>query len=249
MVPRRGLRLGRGDEDEPAALVGDRVVEGAGRVLEGSHQEVVEPLVVGERRGRERLAALPAADEVQEGVDAAEALGEGGRPLARRVLGEEVDDAGVDALVGQGEAGGQLVEALLVDVGEREAGAGLGEPGGHDGPRPPAAPAIATILPSSPVTVGTLLAGGARRQEPGEGDGGGAAEAAEEDVERGVGLVRRERGAEGAVAEVLAELPEDVTPNTAASARSAPAGPGDPASQVLGERPADQRAAAGGRAR
>ena len=49
-----------------------------------AHEEVVQPLVVVERSGRERLAALPAADQMQEPVDAAEALGERRRPSRAR---------------------------------------------------------------------------------------------------------------------------------------------------------------------
>ena len=60
------LGLGRGDEDEAPALMGDRVVEGARGVLDGADEEVVEPLVVVEGCGGEGLAALPAADEVDE---------------------------------------------------------------------------------------------------------------------------------------------------------------------------------------
>ena len=112
----------------------DRVVERAGGVLKGPDEEVVEPLVVGQRGGGERLAALPAADEVKEGVDPVEAVGEGRSPVAGGILGEQVDGARVEPLVGQPEPGGQLVEALLMDVGEREGGAGIGEAGGDDGP-------------------------------------------------------------------------------------------------------------------
>ena len=81
----RGLRLGGGDEHEAAVLArGERLVEGPGRVDHGAHEQVVQPLVVGERRGRERLAAPPAADQVQEPVDAAEALAERAPPSRGR---------------------------------------------------------------------------------------------------------------------------------------------------------------------
>ncbi len=114
----------------PWPLAREGVVEGAGGVLDGADEEVVEPLVVVERSGGERLAALPAADEVKEAVDAAEALLERLRPVAGAVVVEQVGDARVAALLGQGELGDELVEPALVDVGERQGRAGVGQPRG-----------------------------------------------------------------------------------------------------------------------
>ena len=54
---------------------------------------------------------------------------------------------------------------------------------------------------------GTLSRAARGARSEASGDGRGAAEGAEGDVERGVGLVRIERGVEGAVAEVLARAP------------------------------------------
>ena len=104
-----------------------RVVEGAGGVLDGADEEVVEPLVVVEGRRGERLAALPAADEVDEAVDGAEALGERVRPLRGTVGAEEVGGFCVPALRGDAELGGEVVELLLVDVGCGDARAGVGK--------------------------------------------------------------------------------------------------------------------------
>ena len=70
-------------------------------VLDCADEEVVQPLVVVERRGRERLAPLPAADDVDEGIDAVEALGDLGGPSLRLVRREEIDGLGVPALVRQ----------------------------------------------------------------------------------------------------------------------------------------------------
>ncbi len=80
-------------------------MEGAGRVLDGVDEQVVQQFVVGKRGGVDRVAAAPAADQVQKGVGTAEALGEGGGPGGGTVVGEQVGDAGVDALVGQAEVG------------------------------------------------------------------------------------------------------------------------------------------------
>ncbi len=117
----------------PCGGFGERVVEGAGGVLHGVDEEVVEPLVVGERRRGDRVAALPAADEVDEGVGAAEALLEVVAPLAGGVVVQEVDLAEVDALGGQPEVVGERLEPADVDVGEREVGALVGEAAGDVG--------------------------------------------------------------------------------------------------------------------
>src|SRR5206468_10747380 len=87
-----------------------------------------------ERRGGDRLAAAPAANEVQQPVEVAEALAERRRPGPRGVGIEEVDDARVEAIVGQVELGGEGVEPVLGDVGERQGGAVGGEAAGDRRP-------------------------------------------------------------------------------------------------------------------
>ena len=98
--PRLGRRLGRAvggvgavglcacDEEtrtkRPCSLARERVVEGAGGVDHGADQQVVEELVVVERSGRERLAALPAADQVQRGRRRGRSALERLRPAAAR---------------------------------------------------------------------------------------------------------------------------------------------------------------------
>ena len=67
---------------------------------------------------------------MQETVDAAKALGERARPFARGLLGEQVDDAGVDPVLAEAEVFDHGVEPFLVDVGEREARAVVGEAAG-----------------------------------------------------------------------------------------------------------------------
>jgi hypothetical protein len=93
----------------------------------------VEEVVVGEVEGVDGVAAAIAADEVEESVDVAELLRGGGGPVVGLGLLEEVDGAGVDAVVGQPEVLGDAVGDLLVAVGECEAGAGVGEALGDDG--------------------------------------------------------------------------------------------------------------------
>ena len=66
--PARCLRLGRGDEREAAvAALRQGAVEGARRVLERPHEQVVEPLVVVHVEALDRIAAAPAADEMERG--------------------------------------------------------------------------------------------------------------------------------------------------------------------------------------
>ena len=112
------LGLLGGDEDEAAVIAGgQRVVEAAGRVLDGADQQVVEEVPVLQRLVVQRLAALPAADQVDEAVDLAEALDERLAPAAGGVGVEQVDDPPVPALLGDAGLGGDRVEALLGDVG------------------------------------------------------------------------------------------------------------------------------------
>jgi hypothetical protein len=96
---------------------GELVVEGAGRVLEGADEEIVQEGPVLERRLVQRLSPAPAADEVEEAVDAAEALDEGGAPAAGRVLVEQVDRAPIPALGRQAKINGEGVECLLTALG------------------------------------------------------------------------------------------------------------------------------------
>ena len=69
------------------------------------------------------------------------------------------------------------------------------------------------------------------------------AQGAEGDVERGVAHARDQRRVEGAIAEQLAELPDDREPEDDGDRADRPQRPLEPAAQVLGERPADQQAA------
>ena len=92
-------------------LAGEQsVVEGAGRVLDGADQQVVEQVPVRERRLVQRLPAAPAADQVQQAVDPAEALDQRRAPGPRRLLVEQVDGAPVPALGRQPELGADRVE-------------------------------------------------------------------------------------------------------------------------------------------
>ena len=109
-------------------------MEGAGGELEGANEEVVEELVVREVEGVDGVAAAVAADEVKEGVDAAEFLLHGRGPFVGGGFVEEVDGVGVDAVVGDAEALGHAVGDFLAAVCEGEAGAGVGEALGDDRP-------------------------------------------------------------------------------------------------------------------
>jgi hypothetical protein len=128
-------------------------------VLEGADEEIVEPLVVREWGARQRLAAAPAADEMEQAVHPAEPLGESGTPAAGGVRIQQVDDAVVDALVGEAELGCQLLEPIGGDVGERQRGARVGEATRHeraqaaarsrDGDRPPVEARVAHAADAS----------------------------------------------------------------------------------------------------
>ena len=113
------------------------VVEGAGGVLDGADQQVVQQVPVGERRLVQRLSPAPAADQVDEPVDPAEALDQRRAPAARRVLVEQVDRAPVPAL-GRDRARRERVERLLVAVGPGDGRPGLGQPRRHQRPQPAA---------------------------------------------------------------------------------------------------------------
>ena len=114
-MPVRVLRLRGGDQHEaPVVARRQGVVEGAGRVLDGADQQVVQQLVVGERRLGERLAAPPAADQVHEAVDARRTARADRVAHSRAAsLVEQVDDAGVEALVGEVELVAERVQPLL----------------------------------------------------------------------------------------------------------------------------------------
>jgi hypothetical protein len=102
-------------------------------VLDGAHEKVVEKAPVLERRFVQGPAAAPSADQVEEGVHAAEAVDEGGGPIARLPLVEEVDGAAVPAVLAEPEVGGEVVEAVLVEVGGCQGGAGIGKSPRDDG--------------------------------------------------------------------------------------------------------------------
>ena len=110
---RRRLRLTRRDEHEAAAARLHEVRrERLGRVLDGSHEERAQEVPVLERRILDRRAATPAADEVDEPVDAAVVpRRERRRPCPRRLEVEEVDDVGLDR---RADLGGELVEPFPV---------------------------------------------------------------------------------------------------------------------------------------
>ncbi len=76
----------------------------------------------------QRHTAAPAADQVQEAVDAAEALDQRSAPLPRPFLVEQVGDAPVPAVLGEPELGAERVELGLVAVGARDNGPVLGKP-------------------------------------------------------------------------------------------------------------------------
>lgn len=99
-------------------------------MLDGADQQVVQEVPVGEVGGREGRGAAPAADEVDQAVDAAEVLLGLGRPLAGGARVEEVDGVPHDGRAAVGEAGGvdALGQPLGVGVGGHHGGAGLGEP-------------------------------------------------------------------------------------------------------------------------
>jgi hypothetical protein len=94
-----------------------RFIEGAAGVDQRADEQVVEELVVVERRRRKRLPALPAADEMGEAVDLAEALAERLGPADRRVLVEQVDDLRVKAVLTDVELSGEGIELARVAVG------------------------------------------------------------------------------------------------------------------------------------
>ncbi len=118
----------------PCGAGGELVVEGAGRVLDGADQQVVQQLPVGERRLVQRLSPAPAADQVDEPVDPAEALDQRRAPGARGVLVEQVDGAPVPALGRKAQVGGDRVERLLGAIGAGNRRAGLGELLGDERP-------------------------------------------------------------------------------------------------------------------
>jgi hypothetical protein len=84
----------------------------------------------------QRLAAAPAADEVDEAVDAAEALDQGRAPGAGGLLVEEIDGATVPALGRQAELGGQRLERLLAALGSGDDRPLGRQAFSHHGPEP-----------------------------------------------------------------------------------------------------------------
>ena len=75
---------------------------GPARVLQGAHEQVLQEVPVGEVGLDDARAAPPAADEVEQSVDAAVLLGDGGERVLRRALVEEVDDDTVCAPLPRG---------------------------------------------------------------------------------------------------------------------------------------------------
>ena len=95
------------------------------RVLDGAHEERAQEVPVLERRLLDRRAAAPAADEVDEPVDAAVVpRGEIVGPRLRRRGVEEVDDVGLDRRL---DLRRERVEALLVATADARARAVLRE--------------------------------------------------------------------------------------------------------------------------
>ena len=119
----------------PWSLLVRARVEGAGGELEGADQEVVEELVVGEVEALDRVAAAVAADEVEEAVDAAEAFSSIAAAQSLAAASSRRSTArGSTRSSGRPRSWATAVGDLLVAVGEGEAGAGVGEALGDDGP-------------------------------------------------------------------------------------------------------------------
>ena len=118
-------------------------MEGAGGVLDGADQQVVQQVPVGERRLVQRLPATPAADQVQQAVDPAEALEQRRAPGPRRLLVEQVDRAPVPALRRQPQPSPHLIDPRLVAVGAGDGGPSCRQPLGDDRPQATADPAMA----------------------------------------------------------------------------------------------------------
>jgi hypothetical protein len=117
---------------------GQVVAEGAGGVLDGADEQVVQERPVLERRLGERRAAAPAPDEVQDAVDRPEALPERCRPVPGGGLVEQVDRAGVQARHVEPQLGHQRVELLHAAVGQGERRPGRREHPGDARPEPAA---------------------------------------------------------------------------------------------------------------
>ena len=147
-----GGRLGLlgGDEDEAAVGGGDElVVEGAGGVLDGADQEVVQEVPVGERRLVQRLSAAPAADQVQRG----RRPGRSARPAPRtrpRVASSSSRSTTRPSQRSSGEPSSAPIASRLAwsrSVPATIAPASA-KPLGDHGPRPPPTPAMAITRPS-----------------------------------------------------------------------------------------------------
>ena len=129
-------------------------------MLDRADEEVVEQLVVRQRRLGERLAAAPAADEVHEGVDAAEALAQVRRPPARglrrragRRRGRRSDRRGARGrrAARRGAPGERSIPAIVAPAAASR--------WATDGAEAAAAPAIAITRPSRSFIAGIFPTG------------------------------------------------------------------------------------------
>ena len=108
--------------------MGERVAERARGVLHGAHEQVVQPLVVLERRLGERLTAAPSADKMEQSVDPAEALLDRRPPVAGRGFVEQVHGPGVEARGVKAELRSERLDPLRGYVREAEHGARARQP-------------------------------------------------------------------------------------------------------------------------
>ncbi len=91
-------------------------MEDPARVLDRPDQQVGEQVPILERRPVQGLTPAPAADQVKEGVDPAEALDQGPAPLGGRLPVEQVDPARVAALLRQPDPGNDLLSRRLIPI-------------------------------------------------------------------------------------------------------------------------------------
>ena len=120
VLRRRDRLLGRHQHEAAVAGALQRAVERARRVHGGADQQVVEERPVLQRRLLQRLAAAPAADDVHDGVDVAEARLQVLRPARHRRRVQHVQRAAVGGL--------DRIEPVGRDVAERERRPGRAQP-------------------------------------------------------------------------------------------------------------------------
>ena len=172
------------------------VVEGARGELHGADQQPVQQVPVLERLLVQRLPAAPAADQVDQPVDPAEALDQPVAPAPHRILVGQVDRPPVPALGASPSSLAQRLDVLLPAVGPGDGRPGLGQPLGHQRPEPTADPgdrdhpSLETLSVSHPLPIlphqprveraeqrkTTHLARRARRPTPGGPDDGNGPE-------------------------------------------------------------------------